>query len=101
MNNLDNFNFLGDLIDYCVITFASTHGAIFAQKVLKGISPFQIMPVLREISLGCGMSIRFGPEYLEAVRGVLSASELADGEYAFYGVSGHGAGLIAQPICST
>lgn len=85
-------------MDYCVITFSSTHGAISAQKCLKEVAPFLIMPVLREISKGCGISVRFSPEHLEKVRGALSASALSPGEYGFYGVTGHGAGLKAEPI---
>ena len=75
-------------MDYCVITFASTHGAIAAQKKLEGVAPFVIMPVLREISKGCGISVR------EALAG----SGLAAEEYAFYGVTGHGGGLKAEPL---
>lgn len=85
-------------MDYCVVTFASTHGAIYTQQVLKGIAPFVIMPVLREISKGCGISVRFDPAYLDAVKGALAASELPAEEYAFYGVTGSGAALRARQI---
>lgn len=85
-------------MDYCVITFTSTHGAIYTQQVLKDVAPFAIMPVLREISKGCGISVRFSPAHLEAVKAALAASELAPGEYAFYGVTGQGAALKAQRI---
>lgn len=85
-------------MDYCVITFASTHGAIYAQQVLKGVAPFLTMPVLREISKGCGISVRFAPEDLEAVRDAMSASTLKPEEYAFYGITGSGGRLSADPI---
>lgn len=85
-------------MDYCVITFASTHGAIAAQKKLEGAAPFVIMPVLREISKGCGISLRFDPPYLDTVRALLAGSGLKEGEYAFYGVTGHGGGLKAEPL---
>lgn len=85
-------------MDYCVITFASTHGAIYTQRLLKDQVPFMVMPVLREISKGCGISVRFAPEYLEQVRAALAGSELSEGEYAFYGVTGHGPSLQAQRI---
>ena len=85
-------------MDYCVITFASSHGAIQAQKLLEGVCPIQVMPVLREISKGCGISVRFAPEHLESVRAALAASPLPPGEYAFYGVTGAGKTLSAQPI---
>ena len=61
-------------MDYGVITFSSTYGAIYAQKVLKEVAPIQVMPVLREISLGCGIAVRFKPEDLERVAAALAAS---------------------------
>lgn len=85
-------------MDYCVITFASTNGAIQAQQHLKGEVPFQIMPVLREISKGCGISVRFAVPDLARVREILAASGLAPEEYAFYGITGHSAGLRAEPL---
>lgn len=85
-------------MDYCVITFASTHGAIYTQRLLQGRVPFLVMPVLREISMGCGISVRFAPEHLETVRSVLAQSELDSGEYDFYGITGHGPALQAQRI---
>ena len=85
-------------MDYCVITFASTNGAIQAQRYLKGEVPFQIMPVLREISKGCGISVRFAPPALEQVRSILAGSDLAPEEYAFYGITGHSPNLRAEPL---
>lgn len=85
-------------MDYCVISFESTQGAILAQKLLEGVCPVQVMPVLREISKGCGISLRFDPPYLDAVREALAGSGLAAEEYAFYGVTGHGGGLKAEPL---
>ena len=85
-------------MDYGVITFTSTYGAIYAQKVLKEVAPVQVMPVLREISLGCGIALRFDPEHLPAVRESLSASDLKPEEYAFYAVTGSGASLRAVPL---
>lgn len=85
-------------MDYCVITFASAHGAIQAQRLLEGICPIQVMPVLREISKGCGISVRFAPEHLNAARAALSASPLPPGEYAFYAVTGSGKSLTTRPL---
>ncbi len=85
-------------MDYGVITFVSSSGAIQAQKVLKGQVPFQIMPVLREISKGCGISVRFQPGDLEQVRSLLAGSGLPPEEYAFYGVTGNGSHLEAAPL---
>ena len=85
-------------MDYGVITFTSTYGAIYAQKVLKEVAPVQVMPVLREISLGCGIAVRFRPEDLEGVRAALAASTLKEGEYAFYAITCSGKDLTAQPL---
>lgn len=85
-------------MDYCVITFASTHGAIYTQRLLKDQVPFLVMPVLREISKGCGISVRVSPEALETVQALLASSQLSQGEYAFYGITGQGASLQARPI---
>ena len=49
-------------MDYGVITFTSTYGAIYAQKVLRPVADVLTMPVLREISLGCGIAVRFRPQ---------------------------------------
>ena len=63
-------------MDYGVITFTSTYGAIYAQKVLRPAADVLTMPVLREISLGCGIAVRFKPEDLDTVRAALAASTL-------------------------
>ena len=49
-------------MDYGVFTFTSTYAAIYAQKVLRPAADVLAMPVLREISLGCGIALRFQPE---------------------------------------
>ena len=85
-------------MDYGVITFTSTYGAIYAQKVLRPVADVLTMPVLREISLGCGMALRFPPGDLEAVRQALAASGLKPGEYAFYAITGSGPALRAEPL---
>ena len=85
-------------MDYCTATFSSTYAAIYAQDRLKGVVPVLTMPVLREISLGCGIAVRFRPEDGAAVRAALAASALRPDEYAFYGVTGSGAALRAEPL---
>ncbi len=85
-------------MDYGLITFVSTYGAIYAQKVLAGVASTRVMPVLREISLGCGIAVRFAPEDLGPVRAALAASGLRREEYAFYAVSGSGAELRTRPL---
>lgn len=85
-------------MDYALLTFASTYGAIYAQKLLEPVAAVRVMPVLREISLGCGMALRFPPEDLEGVRRALAGSELKPGDYAFYAISGSGSALRAEPL---
>ena len=85
-------------MDYALITFASTYGAIRAQKVLEPVAPVRVMPALREISLGCGMALRFPPGNLETVRQSLAESGLKPGEYAFYAITGSGSALRAEPL---
>ena len=85
-------------MDYGLITFSSTYGAIYAQKLLAPVAPVRVMPVLREISLGCGMALRFPPEDLDGVRQALAGSELKPGEYAFYAITGSGPALRAEPL---
>ena len=75
---------------YAVIVFSSTFGAIRAQKALEDAVPFQVMPVLREISAGCGISLRLAPADVDAARALLMVTELSLDEYAFYRVPGSG-----------
>ena len=85
-------------MDYCLIAFSSSSGAIQAQRVLKGHVAFQTMPVLREISASCGIALRLPPEGVEAAAALLGGSELRPGEFTFYAVTGQGPGLTAEPI---
>ena len=85
-------------MDYGLLTFASTYGAIYAQKLLEPVTAVRVMPVLREISLGCGMALRFPPEDLEGVRQALAGPELKPGDYAFYAISGSDSALRAEPL---
>lgn len=81
-----------------MITFSGTHAAISAQKLLEPLCPIQTMPVLREVSKGCGIAVRFAPEYLAVVRKALNDSPLPAVEYAFYGISGGGRSLKAETM---
>ena len=85
-------------MDYCVVTFTSSGGAIAAQKVLDGQVPALIMPVLREISAGCGIALRLAPEVLSQAAALLERSALRREEYTFYAVTGSGATLQVRPL---
>jgi len=60
---------IGDLIklhDYCVITFASTSGALKGERIMKAAERlFVIMPTPREVSTSCGLSLKVRPEDIE------------------------------------
>ena len=81
-----------------MIAFPSTYAAILAQKLLRPEVPIQTMPVLREVSQGCGIAVRFRPEDLERVRAVLARSSLKGEEYALYAVTGQGDLVRARPL---
>ena len=50
---------------FSLITFATTFNALKAEKELHAIAAdFLLIPVLREISSGCGLSIMFFQEHL-------------------------------------
>ena len=56
------------------------------------------MPTLREISMGCGISVRFAPELLSAVRAELEVFGLEKSVYAIYGITMDGGQCRAQPV---
>lgn len=70
-----------------VFTFRSTHSAITAQSIFKGRVSFQVMPVPREISASCGISIRLEEQGLAKARELLASSPLAAEEYALYALT--------------
>jgi len=71
---------------YYVITFANTHSAITTQSYLEKSARISIMPTLREISAGCGISIRFLPEEKDNVMKGLKTGELDAKMYQIYEV---------------
>ncbi|MBC3804658.1 DUF3343 domain-containing protein [Acetobacterium fimetarium] len=72
---------------YYVITFANTHSAISTQSHLETCAKITIMPTLREISAGCGISIRFAPEELDHVLAGLKTWNLAAEMYQLYEIT--------------
>ncbi len=69
---------------YYVITFANTHSAITTQSHLESVAVVTIMPTLREISAGCGISIRFLPDQLDQVLAGLKTWGLDKKMYQIY-----------------
>ena len=72
---------------YCVIAFGSTHAAIRVQKLLsdKGFSII-MMPTLRVITAGCGLSIRFSSEDLTNIQKAVSEANIEPSLHQFYTV---------------
>lgn len=81
-------------MDWCHVTFASTSGAIRAQKLLDGVCPAVVMPVLRQVSAGCGIALRLAAEDVEKARAALA--ELPG--WAMYAVTGTGEGLRCERL---
>lgn len=83
------------LMDWCHVTFSSTSGAIAAQRLLKGVCPAVVMPVLRQVSAGCGIALRLAPEDGERARQALEKAGL---EAQFYAVFGTGEALRCERL---
>lgn len=80
---------------YYVYTFASSHGAIEAQSVLKEVHP-TVMPTLRAISATCGISLKIPPEDIVRVRELLASSQMDLGALQEYKVTNEDGQLIIE-----
>ena len=83
-------------MEYGLITFSSTFAALTAQKQLTGQIPFQVMPVLREISASCGIALRIDLRRLSEARELLTPADASAGSCAFYRVTQDGRGIQVQ-----
>lgn len=55
--------------EYCLITFESVNFAMQAESVLKNEGIYhQVIPTPREITLSCGLSIRFNVDNVENIK---------------------------------
>ena len=72
---------------YYVITFANTHSAITTQAHLDTCARVSIMPTLREISAGCGISIRFEAVEFDPVLTGLKTQGLDKKMYQLYKIN--------------
>lgn len=73
-------------MNYYVITFANTHTAITTQSHLESYAKITIMPTLREISAGCGISIRFLPDEFDHIIMGLNTLGLAKDMFKIYSI---------------
>ncbi|GAW93682.1 DUF3343 domain-containing protein [Calderihabitans maritimus] len=61
-----------NLKEFWVITFSSTHDALHADKVLRQQNlPYLLIPTPREISRGCGISVKLSGADLKQVLRIL------------------------------
>ena len=71
--------------DFCVIAFVNTHAAISTQKALEEAGlPAHIMPTPREITAGCGLSLRFPPERYAEVKQLVECLDIPNDYCHFY-----------------
>ena len=71
-------------MDYYIISFSNTHSAITAEKHLKQHFKIVILPTPREISKGCGISIKFAADDLNGIINSLSSISLSDELYSIH-----------------
>lgn len=53
--------------EFYVMTFDSTHLAISTEKYLLSQTKVEMVPTPREITASCGLSLKIGMDYFEAV----------------------------------
>ena len=82
-------------MDWVHVTFTTAGGAIAAQKALEGVCPAMVMPVLRQVSAGCGIALRLTPEVWEQARDALAAAGV---DTRFYAVTGTGTALHCEAL---
>lgn len=83
---------------YCLIAFENTHAAMTTEKHLKDLVKISIMPTLREISMGCGISVKFACEDLEKVIEAMKLFPLDKSLYKIYDVSSDGPKMAVSVI---
>lgn len=55
---------LFNAVNYCLVTFNTTHSALQSENTLTDLNiPFLTVPVPKEISAGCGLAIRYDYDY--------------------------------------
>lgn len=73
--------------DYYLIAFENTHSAMTAEGILKKCVNISMIPTLREISAGCGISIRFEDEHPKKVEEIFVEASFEKKRYQFYQIS--------------
>lgn len=57
---------------YYMLSFESTHQAIAAQRRFKDLVPVCVMPTLRAVQAGCGISLRVEEQDADKLKAALS-----------------------------
>ena len=71
-----------DKLHYGILSFESTHRAIFSEKILKTEVKVETIPTPREISSECGISIKFNLKDLKTILRMIDKKNLKiDGYY--------------------
>ncbi|WP_315110957.1 DUF3343 domain-containing protein [Clostridium intestinale] len=72
-----------DVEIFSLITFDSTHSAIRAEKELMNDINVRIIPVPREISSGCGLSLKLDTNNIDKAREILISKNIKTSGYYF------------------
>ena len=85
--------------EHCLLTFASTHAALRSEKLLRqrGV-PFLLIPTPREISAGCGLTLRVLCDQVQEVQEILAAAGVSPEECSPHRKAGAGSLLDKFPL---
>lgn len=86
--------------DYYLLTFANTHAAMMAEGILKGLFEITIIPTLREISAGCGISISIKASDIENALKQLKTAKFDETRMDIYRVRHIGGKVCPEPVRS-
>lgn len=70
-----------DVEIFSLITFDSTHSAIRAEKELMNNINVRIIPVPREITSGCGLSLKLDNNNIDMAREILISKNIKTSGY--------------------
>ena len=84
--------------DYYLLTFANTHAAMMAEGILKGLFEITIIPTLREISAGCGISISIKASDIENALKQLKTAKFDETRMDIYTVRHSGGKVCPEPV---
>lgn len=84
---------------YYLLTFDSTHDAMEFEDLLKDEFSIIVMPTLREITTGCGISIKVKEQEYEKALSKISSSKISNSaKFKVYLVEGLGKNKTIKSI---